>query len=132
MIIFSFFIFLQDMPKKRGETKFQPHELPRSWSKAIDIEERRAEVNDYNSQYLSPEPKNLKIISPWWTAPIQLVVEWISNKICSTFRFASFIHWLKLLSPAQQIVQTELLHKLKNSLKQIGYLVFMFSFFVHN
>ena len=44
-----------------GEIKFQPREFPWSGSKAEDIkekEEERAKVNDYNGQYLSPEPIN--------------------------------------------------------------------------
>ena len=40
-----------------GETKFQPREFPESGTKAIVEEERGAKVNDYNGQYLSPEPK---------------------------------------------------------------------------
>ena len=40
-----------------GETDFQTREFPRSGSKVEDVkEERRAKVNDYNGQYLSPEP----------------------------------------------------------------------------
>ena len=43
------------------ETKFQLPEYPQSGLKAMSVERRekeeRAKVNDYNGQYLSPEPK---------------------------------------------------------------------------
>ena len=55
-------IFLFSYVKIWGETKYQPHEFPLSGSKAEDIEERRAKVNDYNGQYLSPEPINILYI----------------------------------------------------------------------
>ena len=44
-------------------TKFQLPAYPRSGSKVMSVEEeeRRAKVNDYNGQYLSPEPKFYQI-----------------------------------------------------------------------
>ena len=45
------------------ETKFQPREFSRSGSKAMSVDRREKErvkvndYNDYNGQYLSPEPK---------------------------------------------------------------------------
>ena len=57
-----------------GETKFHPREFPRSGSKAEDVKERekgkRGKVNDYNSQYLSPEPikQYLDILTIWFIA----------------------------------------------------------------
>ena len=55
-----------------GETKFQPREFPRSGSNAEDVKEEIRKkrkpmitVNDYNGQYLSPEPKFVKLSFGW-------------------------------------------------------------------
>ena len=53
------------MPKYWGKQNLSRGSFPRSGSKAIDVErekEERAKVDEYNGQYLSPEPR-----LPKWT-----------------------------------------------------------------
>ena len=47
----DFFYIPSSYAKIWGQTKFQPREFPQSGSKAIDVEDRRAKVSDYNGQF---------------------------------------------------------------------------------